>query len=192
MKDFFREQRPHHGLTAEDYRAYFQQQVEEPGDYQDYTKLNWQRSSRIERTYRVSPELSVRLNAIAEPQLWLIITEPWCGDSAQLLPGLVKIAACSDQITLRILLRDQNLDIMDQYLTDGGRAIPKLIAFDKQGIELFTWGPRPQKAQQLLLDRKAVGMEKEEIYKEMHKWYARDKLKAVEAEFLDILALETR
>ncbi len=186
-KDFFVDKRPHNGLTADDYREYFRQQVDVAGPNQEYTKLNFQRSSRIDRTYKVSDELAAKLGSLTEPQFWLIITEPWCGDSAQILPGLIKMAECSEHITLRMLLRDQNPDIIDQYLTNGGRAIPKLIAFDESGHETFTWGPRPQEAQQIMIDGKAEGLEKEDIYKKMHLWYARNKQKAVESEIGAIL-----
>lgn len=76
----------------------------------------------------------------------MVITEPWCGDSAFLLPVIAKASALDEHVTLRNLLRDDNLDIMDQYLTGGSRSIPKLVAFSAEGEELCTWGPRPEEA----------------------------------------------
>lgn len=185
--EFFHEKRPHNGLTYDEYKTYFEQQSEVESSLQDYMKLNLQRSNRIEKTYQVSSDICEAIGHIQEPQLWMIITEPWCGDSAQCLPYLAKIAECNDQITLRILLRDQNIDIMDQYLTNGKRGVPKLVAFSETGEEHFRWGPRPKPAQKLFDDGIAAGKEKKDIYPEMHKWYAKDKGQALEREILDLL-----
>ena len=160
------------GFTPEDYLYYFWQELEAGrSDYLDYMKLNWQRTKRIEKTYEVSKELRMAIEEITQPQLWLIITELWCGDSAQCLPYIVKVAAYNEKITVKIILRDQNLEIMDQYLTSGKRAIPKLIAFDENENELFVWGPRPKEAAAIFKQEKAKGLKKEEIYKKIHLFY---------------------
>jgi len=186
--DFFEQKRPHNGLTPAQYMAHFRAEIEKgESDKLDYLKLNWQRSHRIEKTYTVSDELRVTIEAITEPQLWMVLTEPWCGDSAQNLGYIIKMAACNPKIDLRILLRDQNLDIMDQYLTNGKRGIPKLVAFAADGKELFRWGPRPAAAQAIFDEGKAAGQEKEEIMKAMHLWYGRNRGKALEQEFLALL-----
>jgi hypothetical protein len=78
----------------------------------------------------------------------MVLTEPWCGDSAFLLPVIAEAAALNDAVSLRILLRDDHLDVMDQYLTDGSRSIPKLVVLSNDGTERCTWGPRPDGAQQ--------------------------------------------
>ncbi len=120
----------------------------------------------------------------------MILTESWCGDSAQISPY---IAEQNQRIDLRILLRDENLDIMDQYLTDGkSRSIPKLIAFDCQGNELFQWGPRPAEAQAFVIKAKQDGIPKEHYLGKLHKWYASNKGKAIEDEFKKILVSLTR
>ncbi len=86
---------------------------------------------------------------------------------------------------LRILPRDENLDIMDQYLTDGKRGVPKLLVFDESGQELFTWGPRPAPAAQLVDTAIAQGLPKKEIYPRLHAWYAKDRGKTTDAELLE-------
>ncbi len=152
-----------------------------------YTRLNFQRSARLEKTYRLSDKLRTLLRRIDKPQLWMVLTEAWCGDSAQSLPMISKMAKENPRIELRILLRDENPDIMNQYLTNGKQGIPKLVVFDKTGNELFTWGPRPREAAELFARLQHEGWEKGDIYQELHKWYARDKGKSIEHEFIEIL-----
>lgn len=185
------------GMTPEAYRAIFQQQAELPDSSQkdiaakrllNYTKLNLHRTSRIDKTYAVSPELVAILTGIGEPQRWSVLTEPWCGDSAQNLPYIEKMAEKNSLITMRYLLRDSNLDVMDMYLTDGSRSIPKLIAFDAAGNELFRWGPRPAEAAELYRSLKSQGLPKEAINEKLHLWYGRNRGKALEKEFINLLS----
>ena len=153
----------------------------------DYKKLNMQRSSRIERTYDVSGELESLIKNIKDKQIWMVITEGWCGDSAQILPYIVKMAEVNSNIDLRILLRDSNPDIMELYLTNGTKSIPRLVVFDTEGNELFTWGPRPKVLQSLIHQWKIEGIVRPELYEKLHLWYSRDKGKEIEAEFTEIL-----
>jgi hypothetical protein len=158
----------------------------EEKEYIEYKKLNLQRSSRIERTYTVSEELEQLIRNIKDKQIWMVLTEGWCGDSAQILPHIVKMAELNPNIDLRILLRDSNPDIMDLYLTNGTRSIPRLIAFDLEGNELFNYGPRPKALQTLITQWKSEGIVKPELYEKLHLWYARNKGKEIEAEFVNI------
>ena len=153
----------------------------------DFYRLNFQRISRINKTYRVSPELSTLLNALNFKLYWVVISEDWCGDSAQVLPYIAKIADSSDAIELRIISRDQHPEVMNQYLTDGKKSIPKLIAFDENGTELFSWGPRPREAAELVKQVIANGGKKEDMYQQLHTWYARNRGRAVETEFYNLL-----
>ncbi|MFZ0452165.1 MAG: thioredoxin family protein [Ignavibacteriaceae bacterium] len=150
-------------------------------------RLNLQRSARIMKTYKVSGNLKEEIKRINEPQTWMVITENWCGDSAQNLPYLALIAEENPNINFKILLRDSNPDIMDQFLTNGTRSIPILVAFDSNGNELFRWGARPKVVQDLFNQWKAEGIVKPELYKKLHLWYAKNKGQAIESEFLDIL-----
>ena len=153
----------------------------------DHIKLNYQRSIRIRKSYRVNPDLLQVIRQIDKPQQWIVLTEDWCGDSAQNLPYIARMAGLNDKITLRILRRDQNPDLMERYLTSGKRAIPKLIAFDENGAELFNWGPRPEPAIRLFEGLKDQGLEKKDILTQLHQWYARDAGKTLEREFYAIL-----
>ncbi len=150
-------------------------------------KLNLQRSSRIMKTCKVSDNLREEIIKINEPQLWMVITENWCGDSAQNLPYISLIAQENPNIKFKIILRDSNPDIMDQYLTNGTRSIPIMVAFDYNGNELFRWGARPKIAQESFIQWKAEGIVSPELYEKLHLWYARNKGQAIESEFLDIL-----
>ncbi len=157
MPDFFDARRPHNGLTYDEYRTQWRDQKEQSKEGLDpderktlhFLNYNWERQAHVHDQYTPSDALRAAVASVDEPQLWMVLTEPWCGDSAFLLPVIAEAAALSENVTLRILLRDDNLDIMDQYLTDGSRSIPKLVAFSEDGDERFTWGPRPEEARQL-------------------------------------------
>jgi hypothetical protein len=152
-----------------------------------YRKINFQRSSRIEKTFEPADETKDVFSKINKPQQWIVITESWCGDSAQSLPIIVKLANLNDKVDLKILLRDSNLDYMELYLTNGARAIPKLVVYDENSSELFNWGPRPEKAKDLFAKLKNNGVEKIEIYKQLHLWYGKDRGKEIEQEIVNEL-----
>ena len=156
----------------------------------NYKTLNLQRSLRIAKTCKLSDELKDIVKEITEPQVWLAITENWCGDSAQNLPIIAAISRENQLIKLKILLRDSNPDIMDQYLTNGTRSIPILIAFNEDGEELFRWGPRPKAAVALINQWKQEGMEKPQWIAKLHLWYSKDKGKEIEKEFIELIKKE--
>ncbi len=189
---FLQDKIPNSGMSYEEYKRLFADEVKNPlgvdekNNY-DIIKLNLSRSARVEKQFAPSDELIEALNKISTPQLWIVLTESWCGDSAQNLPVIAKISELSKNIDLRILLRDSNLELMDQYLTNGTRSIPKLIAFDEDGKELFLWGARPVAAQQLINELKERGLQKNEWLIELHKWYANNRGKEIVKELLELL-----
>jgi thiol-disulfide isomerase/thioredoxin len=153
----------------------------------NYAKMNLQRMQRIEKT-AIEPALQQKMAQIKGKYTFLILTEGWCGDAAQILPVLGKLATFNENIQLLVLLRDENLDIMDAYLTNGGRAIPKIILLETETLkEITNWGPRPKAAQNLVWDLKNEGKSHEEINLQLHTWYAKDKTKAIQAEFIELL-----
>ena len=97
------------------------------------------------------------------------------------------MARSNPNITLRLVPRDENLDIMDEFLTNGKRAIPRLVIFDQNGQELTPWGPRPLAAQRVFDQAKNEGMEKPELLERLHLFYGRDRGKALEQEFIALL-----
>ena len=140
--------------------------------------------------FEISLDMKKALDKIEQPQDWFVISEGWCGDSAQSLPLIAKIAASSDKINLAIVLRDDNSEIMNAYLTNGGASVPKLIARDRAtGNDLFTWGARPSKIQQMVLDYKEEFTlnDKAEFNKNLHLWYARDKGLSIQEDFIGLL-----
>lgn len=154
----------------------------------EYTSLNNKRMKRLNKTINLHPEFLELIEAIKKPQVWYLITETWCGDSAQNLPVIAKIAASNEKIDLRIILRDENPEWIDKYRTNGGKSIPKLVAFDQEGEELFSWGPRPLSAHHIMLHWKENPLEvtKADFEKELHTWYAQDKSLSLQKEFVEI------
>lgn len=155
--------------------------------FYDYRKLNYQRSIRLEKTFIPTDETKQIFSKINQPLKWIVITETWCGDSAQNLPVIAKLVQLNDNIDLKIVLRDSNLEFMDLHLTNGSRAIPKLIVYDENDNELFQWGPRPVEAQNLFSRLKNAGIPKPDINKELHLWYGRNRGKEVEKEIVNLI-----
>ncbi len=151
-----------------------------------YTELNRQRMRKWDKTVVLDEGLLRKFRQVAKPMVWLVLTEAWCGDAAQNIPAIAKMAGVNPLVSLRLLLRDEHLDIMDNYLTGGSRAIPKLIALDEGTLEeLGTWGPRPAVVQAMVMHHKnhPDGSTKEEFYERIHAWYAHDKTQHVQQEF---------
>lgn len=160
-----------------------------------FTKLNLARTQRIHKTIAINAESKRLVAGLQHHYTWVVITEAWCGDSAQNLPVIAELAKLNpEKIKLHIVLRDQHLQLMDQYLTNGARAIPKLIAVDDTlGTEAFVWGPRPGSAQELLTAWKQHpgGRLWEDFEKELHSWYAKDKGQSIQQEFIHLLASQS-
>jgi hypothetical protein len=155
-----------------------------------YTELNIARMNRVEKTVTLSDELLQALKNIKHKQQWIVISEGWCGDAAQIVPLFHIIEKHCDMIDLKFLLRDENLDLIDQYLTNGGRAIPKLLIVDAPTNNVLThWGPRPKLAQQLINDMQAAHIDMAEIKEKLHLWYARDRAKAIQQELTVCLSI---
>lgn len=153
----------------------------------EYTSLNVRRMSRLDKTFRLSDNWKETLEQLNTSYIWLVITEAWCGDAAQIVPILNAIASQTDRIEMRLILRDENPELMDAYLTDGSKSIPKLICINADTLEeVGVWGPRPKVAHELVMAFKAA---KEQTYfefqKDLHLWYARDKAVSIQSELLE-------
>lgn len=147
-----------------------------------FTRMNLKRMNRWMKTGEINPETKEVIIQIEEPQTWVLLTEAWCGDAAHIVPFISKMAALNENVTLEIKLRDENLGLMDRYLTNGGRSIPKLIAFDVNGQELFNWGPRPKAIQDEFLKLKNAGLPSEEVKIALQRLYNQDKGAQVQME----------
>lgn len=155
-----------------------------------YGKLNRQRMHRLEKTVEINESLKAKVKAVTAKWTWLIITEGWCGDAAQNIPVIEKIAAENPNVETRYVLRDENLELMDRYLTNNARSIPKLIALDSETLEeIGTWGPRPQAAMDYFLEMRAAAVENALIKENIQRWYNADKSQAVQQEFETLIGL---
>jgi len=121
----------------------------------------------------------------------LVVTEPWCGDSLAIFPVVAQLfstAGCE----IRVIQRDEHTELIDQFLTNGGRAIPIVIVLDEAFNERFHWGPRPAQAQAIVTESKAaieVGeTDKAEVHKKIRGFYARDHGKAIVSEFVSAIS----
>ena len=151
--------------------------------YIQYTKLNLQRLTRVHKTTVLNDVLEKMLNSLAKDYIWVVLTESWCGDAAQSLPVLHMIEQHCKHIKLKLLLRDEHLDVMDKYLTNGSRSIPKLICLEKGSLKhVFVWGPRPTEAQKLAQSLLAKGVDNETKGLEIQKWYNADKGQSIQRE----------
>lgn len=157
-----------------------------------YTELNLQRMHRIEKTIQILPEVRERMLRVSRPQIWLVLSEGWCGDAAQSLPVMKALADLNPNIQLRILLRDENPELMDRYLTGGiSRSIPKLIAVDAAtGIELFEWGPRPAALQESFYGMRSEGLTHDVIKEELQRWYNKERTVAIQRELAALATSE--
>lgn len=151
----------------------------------DYTRMNVKRMSRLDDQIELNDSLKKELKEISTSWTWLVLTEGWCGDAAQNIPAINKMAEVSSNIELKLILRDENPEIMDEYLTNGSRSIPKLICLDAETLEeLGTWGPRPQSIQEKAMKWKDdPEISKEEWAEKLHKWYADNKTREQQEEF---------
>ena len=150
----------------------------------NYGKLNRQRMKRLEKTVELNESLKEKARSVKRKMIWLIITEGWCGDAAQNIPVIEKIAFESADIETRYVLRDENLELMDAYLTNNARSIPKLICLDAETLEeIGTWGPRAQAAMDYFVEMKADNLEKPQMMENLQRWYLQDKEQSIQKEF---------
>ena len=155
----------------------------------EYIALNQHRMHRVEKTFALSEKLKQEIENLKSKTYWLVLTEHWCGDASQILPALDKIATASEgKIEMKLVYRDQNLKLMDQYLTNNGRSIPKLIQLDSDYTVSGVWGPRPAVAQKLVTKLKSNPATAENYANELHLWYAKDKQKAIDSEITEFIS----
>lgn len=152
-----------------------------------YTELSHQRMKRWNKTGKLIPEMIERLSKINEKQHWIVITESWCGDAAHAYMFLKKMADANSFISLAWKLRDENLDLMDRHLTNGSRAIPKIIAFDKDHNELWNWGPRPKHMQEKYWELRKADANYKVIMIELQRMYNEDKGETMQREILELM-----
>ena len=157
-------------------------------DLLNYSKLNDRRMTRLDKTIQLSQETLLGLKKIDKPITCLVLTEGWCGDAAQTLPVISKIADESDLITLKIIFRDEHEQLMSQFLTNGGKSIPKLLVLNSQNKVLNTWGPRPNTATKMVQDYKNKYGQLDAAFKQqLQVWYNKDKGVNIQEDMLGLL-----
>ncbi len=156
---------------------------DQSADLIPYTEMNNQRMNRLEKHYNVNESLKNQLSNLKSNYTFLTITEGWCGDSAQIVPVIEKMATLSNNIRSFYILRDDNPEIMDLLLTNGARSIPIIICVnDDTGEVVWKYGPRPVEGFAIVNEAKAAGKTKEQWSEELHLWYGRNRQAAIESE----------
>ncbi|WP_431156805.1 thioredoxin family protein [Winogradskyella poriferorum] len=155
----------------------------------NYTMLNDRRMRRWDKTVKLSEEDIASIKSFDKKATWLVITESWCGDAAHVMPVINKVAELNDKIDYKIVMRDENDALMDAFLTNGGRAIPKLIMIDDTTNEVVnTFGPRPSVATKLVNDYKALhGKLTPEFKEDLQRWYNKDKGQSTVSDLINLL-----
>lgn len=162
---------------------------EQSEDLLHYSKLNEARMHRLDKTIVVKDTTIQKLHSLQKEYIWLVLSEGWCGDAAQIVPVLFKMASVSDKISLKMVFRDENEALMQLFLTNGGKAIPKLIIIEKDTLDFKTsWGPRPEGATHLIQSYKAqYGVVDETAKTELQLWYLHDKGESVQNELATLM-----
>jgi thiol-disulfide isomerase/thioredoxin len=186
-------------ISYQDYRNLVKQLVDEKSttghhktqDLVNYTMLNDRRMKRWDKTIKVSEDSKQRVSNFTGAITWLIITESWCGDAAHVIPALSKVAELSSNIDIKLVLRDENELLMNQFLTNGGRSIAKLIMIDNTtGDVITTYGPRPVEATKLVDDYKdKYGTLTPEFKENLQVWYNKDKGQSIIQDALRLLSV---
>ena len=157
-------------------------------DRVNFTALNFKRIQRLNKTIKLKPEQEDHFRNIETKQTWLVFLESWCADGAQTIPVLNKIAEASDNIDLRIILRDEHPELMDNFLTYGTRSIPKLVILDENKEVLSTWGPRSNPATQMTNDyKKEFGRIDTNFKARLQVWYNKDRGMSIINEMMEMV-----
>ncbi|NCT10138.1 MAG: thioredoxin family protein [Flavobacteriia bacterium] len=182
--------------SYQDYRLLMQQLLSEgksTGPIQseeltNYSLLNETRMKRLDKTIKIADEITGEIQKIEETQTWLVITESWCGDAAQNLPVINKMAELNEKIKLKLVLRDENLELMDLFLTNNSRSIPKLIIFDSELNIINTWGPRPSIATKMAIEYKEKNGSLDADFKQnLQIWYNKNKGENLQNDLIQLL-----
>lgn len=159
----------------------------------EFTKLNIQRMNRLDKTVQLCSDAIEKFKSKSHPMNLLLIGDAWCGDCAQIIPVVNKIAENSGgMFNLKIISRDTYPDLIEKYHSNGAKAIPKVLVLCRETGELLcTWGPRPRPAQEIMLNwkNKKDTITWEDFEKELHLWYARDKGQTIINEYAELMEI---
>jgi hypothetical protein len=155
--------------------------------YLDYVKLNFARQQRWLKTGVLNEKLAHIITSITQPQNWTVIAEPWCGDASHTVPFIHRLADLNPLISVNYQLRDSEPFLINSYLTQGSKSIPKLIIKDDAGHDQVIWGPRPAGCQTLYdqLERDHIEFEEKKIA--LQQWYNMDKGVSFQRELFELM-----
>lgn len=154
----------------------------------NYTLLNDRRMKRFGKTVKISEDATAKIEKISRKLTMLVLTESWCGDAAPSLPLMNKIAEKNENIELKVLLRDENIELMNRFLTNGAMSIPKLILLDDNNEPIAEWGPRPEPAAAMVQQHKIrYGKILPELKEDLQRWYNKDKGQMILEELVELL-----
>jgi hypothetical protein len=154
----------------------------------NYSMLNDKRMARLDKKIKLSDTTIERLNKIKKEQTWLLITEGWCGDAAHILPVMNKMSSENTNINLKVVLRDENPALMNQFLTNGSMSIPKLVVLDNENSVVSSWGPRPSIATKMVNDYKEKnGSLDPDFKKDLQMWYNKNKGENIQEDIVAFL-----
>ncbi|GAA4273457.1 thioredoxin family protein [Aquimarina gracilis] len=155
----------------------------------NYSMLNDRRMKRLDKTLKIDEKVKEAFSNVNTKVTWLVLSEGWCGDAAQSLPVINKLAELNEGINLRIVSRDDHDELMNNFLTNGGKAIPKLIAYDTESKKVLnSWGPRPSVATKAVNTYKAkYGKLDPEFKQNLQVWYNKDKGVNIAEDLLELL-----
>jgi hypothetical protein len=184
------------GISFEAYHQLYQEQVangqtsglDQSEGLIAYTKLNFSRLKRSYKTTEIANETKAMLEKISTPLTWLVLTETWCGDAAQNIPVLAKMAELNPAISLKLIFRDENPEVMDNFLTNGSKSIPKLICVNENLEVLGTWGPRPAAIQSWFVEEKnKPTTDMDQLKIDLQQKYNADKGQSLQSELMELL-----
>ena len=152
--------------------------------------LNDKRMNRLDKTLNLSEETLDSIKNLKSNYTFLVIAEGWCADGAQILPVINKITEKSPNFDLKIVLRDENKQLMNEFLTNGNKSIPIVIIFGQENHIVKSWGPRPNIATKLARDYKVKnGKIDGEFKRNLQIWYNKDKGLNTQEEIMKLVAL---
>ena len=182
------------GLSYEDYITRVEDDLEneiendDPKEYVQYYALGLQRMNRIFKTFKLNPAQETRVKSTSNNLKLLIITEGWCGDASQILPVVEKLTNAL-QVSTHYVLRDENLELMEKYKTNGAASIPIIIGVNEENEEAFRFGPRPQAGMEMLARFKSNPdtYSADDFHEDLQKYYNNNKGEDIVNEILDLI-----
>lgn len=124
----------------------------------------WQKS-------RASAEAVERIAGAADGWKLLVISEDWCGDASNTVPVIARLAEAVPGLEMRVVKRDENLELMDEFLTNGSRSIPLAVVLRPDWSVAGRWGPRPTELQDFVLrEKKEAARPMDAVYRDVRTW----------------------